>query len=84
MSWHTPAPWMLDGVEVRAESSHPSEIPICEMQPGYNYDDALLIAAAPDLLEALEALLADAPATGLMSVYKARAAIARAKGLTSS
>lgn len=53
MSGHTPAPWLIDGVEIRAAGSHESES-ICEMSPCFNHADASLIAAAPDLLKALD------------------------------
>lgn len=54
MSNHTPGPWIIDGVEIRAVSSHESES-ICVMSPCFTDADASLIAAAPDLLEALKA-----------------------------
>lgn len=52
----TPGPWEVDGVEIRASASHPTER-ICEMAPGFSAEDAKLIAAAPDLLKALGDLL---------------------------
>lgn len=52
----TPSPWEKDGVEIRGVTQHPSEC-ILVMTPGYEREDALLIAAAPELLEALQELL---------------------------
>lgn len=91
MSKHTQGPWFVTGsmtkyVEARIPGGLIQEV--ASVGPtaadnGYGEQqeaNANLIAAAPDLLEALEALLLDAPATGLKSVYQARAAIARAKG----
>lgn len=57
MSGYTKGPWILDGVEIRASDSHQMDR-ICEMAPGFIDEDAMLIAAAPDLLEALQELLA--------------------------
>ena len=51
----TPGPWELDGVEIRATASHPSES-VCEMSPGFTQEDARLIAAAPNLYAALARL----------------------------
>ena len=45
-----------------------------------NPDTARLIAAAPDLLEALEALIEDQRDASLPVLAQARAAIAKAKG----
>lgn len=89
MSKHTPGPWLVDGVEIRATDSHESES-ICEMSPGFSDADASLIAATPDLLKALEAAVSDydqiAAAPDEMNldwVDDARAAIAKAKGVKS-
>lgn len=49
----TPGPWEEDGVEIRGVTQHQSEC-ICLMTPGFEREDALLIAAAPTLLSALE------------------------------
>ena len=56
MSEHTPGPWEIDGVEIRATASHPSES-ICVMTPGFEDADAQLLAAAPTLRDHLEAVL---------------------------
>jgi hypothetical protein len=84
---HTPKPWTVakrttngtDGFEI-----HWSDDGECVTDHVYEEADAHLIAAAPDLLEALEEMYAmcnmspeDAPHR-----VKARAAIAKAKGET--
>ena len=87
MNKHTPSPWFVDasrqeGLVIRHDSKM-----VCQI-PGYGVgtriDDARLIAAAPELLEALKGLVAwatdvrrDDPAADLA---KARAAIAKATG----
>lgn len=79
----TPGPWVLDGVEIRSAADHPADSPICVMAPGFSRDDAALIAAAPELLAALEALL-DYAESGWDHfpevAFNARAAIAGALG----
>lgn len=52
---HTPGPWEVEGVEIRASNEHPSES-LCVMTPGFNEADAVLMASAPKLLAALVAL----------------------------
>lgn len=54
----TPGPWEKDGVEIRAVSQHPSEC-LCVMQPGFEREDALMLAAAPTLFAALLGCLAE-------------------------
>ena len=89
MSKHTPGPWAYDRNQetlTGADGAHVMTLGDCWPQGGNpNEWDAALIAAAPDLLEALE---------GMMSCFDdgvgehwsakeldaARAAIARAKG----
>lgn len=56
MSKHTPGPWELDGVEIRATAAHPSER-LCDMVPGFEKADAELMAAAPTLRDHLEAVI---------------------------
>lgn len=56
MSKHTPGPWELDGVEIRATAAHPSES-LCVMTPGFEKADAELMAAAPTLRDHLEAVI---------------------------
>lgn len=85
----TPGPWTLDGVEIRAVSQHESEC-LCTMQPGFAYQDALMLAAAPTLFEALtHMVLCHYPdANGQIgaqeecwaSIQNAQAAIAKALG----
>lgn len=48
----TPGSWEVDGVEIRAVAQHTSEC-ICVMQPGFEREDALMLAAAPTLFAAL-------------------------------
>ena len=80
---HTPGPWVVSdlvrqSVEIGASVVR---LPIGK----HDAADARLIAAAPDLLEALEAMVEDvdnnAPGT-FSGVQKARTAIAKAKGET--
>ena len=86
MSRHTPGPW---AIYVNA----PSDIVIRKMsKDGYElcsiarvssgYANARLIAAAPELLEALQSVLDNClDSEGLCAAHaKARAAIAKAKG----
>ena len=107
MSKHTPGPWYADKIQDRAAFNifTPGQCTaLLTLEPG-KYDgadprvgsveaNARLIAAAPDLLEALRALLAVAPyhapgaAHGVMgaeerhasAIKAARAAIAKAEG----
>ncbi|QJP06319.1 hypothetical protein [Pseudomonas multiresinivorans] len=87
MSKHTPGPWMVDDSEYLAEGGG-----LCVMQgndciavvgdfnPSHPIDaNARLIAAAPELLEALQAVIDHGVMTGDEWVAeKAMAAIARA------
>ncbi len=89
MSNHTPGPWIIDGVEIRAAASHESES-ICEMSPCFSHADANLIAAAPELLEALEYALSmwgdylpPGNSNAMKAIKQSRAAIANAKGVKS-
>ena len=85
MSNHTPGPWSNDyGVEIRAGEFRP----ICGMRFPFdseqNQANARLIAAAPELLEALEKIAQinpyDTSSMGYV-VGLARAAIAKATGV---
>ena len=81
MSKHTPGPWRVGG---RGEYLNQLNIEPC-IGVAYGHDveliaNARLIAAAPDLLEALEALIEDQRDASLPVLAKARAAIAKAKG----
>ena len=87
---HTPGPWLADGASVYEERDDFSVI--CNFWSSSLPEweaNARLIAAAPDLLEALEQLvieyddveLADAEPSSLTAAFNAaRAAIAKAKG----
>lgn len=63
MSGHTPGPWYYDAQSERILGASP-EVVVYEMNT--NEADALLIAAAPDLLNACNALL------GLMHLIEPR------------
>ena len=93
MSKHTPGPWvvesLVDGFDIHAPepgcfvatTSDPEMIWGAVTRKG----DAHLIAAAPELLEALEELLACTEGQAIYNFMepqkkKARAAIAKAKG----
>ncbi len=94
MSKHTPGPWVVVGsrtkyVEARLVGSLMQEVAACGptlADEGYGQQqeaNARLIAAAPDLLEALKALLeryALAIGNEGIECYQARAAIAKATG----
>ena len=80
---HTPGPWVVvtelrDTDEIICDMLNNGYVAITQGQKLSNWrDDAALIAAAPDLLDALECLLkADHDDVRAM----ARAAIAKAKG----
>ncbi len=86
---HTPGPWYVTGrltryVEARIDGGLIQEVAACgptEADGGYGPHqeaNARLIAAAPDLLEALEMLI-EFPNTG-PATSTARAAIAKATG----
>ena len=95
---HTPGPWTMDGATIEA-AGHASVVGIYQEHSGALYGESLanarLCAAAPDLLEACEALLDET--TGYVSTatdcecgrfdeaktcahQRARAAIAKARG----
>lgn len=90
MNKHTPKPWSVSQTMndcVTFEGGCGTENLFLQNVDGYyacqNADDASLIAAAPDLLAALEALLPiAATAYGVLTADLdiARAAIAKAKG----
>jgi len=88
---HTPGPWKINkkysfsvetlsdgqGINIIAECSDPDGI----RSAGEDSANAKLIAAAPDLLAALEAMIAKIDADKLpISCSLARAAIAKARG----
>jgi hypothetical protein len=92
MSKHTPGPWviyeLLDGYDIRAPESECYVVTASDPEAVWGAvgreEDACLIAAAPELLEALEQVLSFVDAgQGTWTVEdqnKARAAIAKAKG----
>lgn len=95
MAQHTPGPWIADNSRMltsinAGNKKHIAmvnyfqcgkpEFDVCGEEHEAN---ARLIAAAPELLEAVNELMADAEDTGEFSysaMSKARAAIAKAKG----
>lgn len=81
---HTPGPWTTDG---KAETdtldivSPLGRVAMLDCSHDLMLEDARLIAAAPDLLAALEGLLNALPsATTHPAIKAARAAIAKATG----
>lgn len=85
MSKHTPGPWRATLKTVTAPETE-DRLALEVRIHGGNVDDnranARLIAAAPELLEALVELLAEVEGCGA-SEKKARAAIAKATGVKS-
>lgn len=78
MSKHTPGPWrVVNGVQIRSERDQIAKVWM--MRNGEGNTNARLIAAAPDLLNALT-VLADACEQMDIPVDAARAAIAKARG----
>lgn len=88
MSGHTPGPWQVvaelrDTDEIICDMLNNGYVAITQGQKLANWrDDAALIAAAPDLLEALEDWLHFLAADDVAEpdLAKARAAIAKARG----
>ena len=89
----TPGPWIVETFEriagrevtqVSAFSEDGNRILCCRVQSFKKIEDAKLIAAAPDLLGALQEIIDAADGTGWAQLgttfTKARAAIAKAKG----
>ena len=82
---HTPGPWHQWGHSIiGADANHNGRAvaKVGDYTPAINQANALLIAAAPDLLATCEAALADqrAPLLHERTRAMARAAIAKAKG----
>jgi hypothetical protein len=77
MSNHTPGPWKVEGGEIQFGS-----IGECVVDYVYTKADAHLIAAAPDMLEALENLENDDGHQNKTAWRLVQAAIAKAKGET--
>ena len=89
MTKHTPGPWLPLGAAVIAEAEGIHVPAICHVNYGpANEANVRLISAAPDLLEALEAMTNEYHAVRegqgwhyeLESITKARAALAKAEG----
>ena len=87
MSKHTPGPWHIDPIKTHANGNRRIMAEQCTpvaVVPEHLAADARLIAAAPDLLEALKTLLGDTEDSDYMSRKErenmARAAIAKATG----
>ena len=83
---HTPGPWEVDGVEIYPVAGHRASDAICEMKPGFSHADAILIAAAPELLAALQRMVQwgqaqkTADNSGFYPLQQAREALACATG----
>lgn len=84
----TPGPWEVDGTEIYPVAGHRATDAICGMAVGFSDADAALIAAAPELLEALviavgnlkeicDVLGADRPQS---TIRRAEAALSKALG----
>jgi len=93
MNKHTPGPWETDKVAVRSGGPNGRQICLCEITVrGRPYDEtydeaianARLIAAAPDLLEALKEWVGYVPSSTdeieQARIDRAIAAIAKAEG----
>jgi len=93
---HTPGPWHRDarsGLDCDVRAASGRKVALCwglasnnasNYRPGYRAEcdaNARLIAAAPELLDVLEELVAEFGVCGLTE--KARAAIAKATGVQS-
>ena len=87
MSKHTPGPWIAEPRASGMTFIRALDGPVIAKQIR-NLDDASLMESAPDMLEALEDIIADAEYLALVGDnharrMKAKAAIAKAKGETS-
>ena len=91
MNKHTPGPWFAVGAQVEIEDDSVPDICTCDPQvmrqshldwhPRTVEANARLIAAAPELLEALDDIIGMARAGRMVHVInRAKAAIAKAKG----
>lgn len=83
MSTHTPGPWhVANGCQIRSAKDQIAKAWM--MRNGEGLANARLIAAAPEMLEALEEIVSAADGDGWSQLdadlRKARAAIAKAKG----
>jgi cytochrome P450 len=94
MSKHTPGPWSVSSRDHVYYVTSDDEMDVCRVYGANEFSnaeqtanaeaDAAMIAAAPDMLAALRALVNGAFATALASsaVEQARAAIAKAEGVS--
>jgi hypothetical protein len=92
MSKHTPGPWAVNPMNAQVDEfgGQGMPLPVCHMlwptdkrKEAETMANARLIAAAPDLLEALERILADGDVRDILGkadMSKARSAIAKARG----
>lgn len=79
MTKHTPGPWRVDGRKITSDK-HGLIATVDEWSPEVDAADSALIAAAPDLLEALKEIEAlSGPTTAGRARKIARAAIAKAE-----
>lgn len=80
MNKHTPGPWVTEDLFIKDESDNK----IAEVHWRRNEDqevaNALLIAAAPDLLEALDSIVEMNPPLPMGMIEAAEAALAKARG----
>lgn len=82
MSKHTPGPWHYYKCQCKNPVCNQHTISV-QRSVGFEEADARLIAAAPEMLEALRAMLevwGEDSAYGHASAEKARAAIAKVEG----
>lgn len=78
---HTPGPWAADGERFVRQVDAPRHV-ICRLPYTNGQRDQLLIAAAPDLLEALQAYVDAADEDAELAAFnKCMAAIAKATGV---
>jgi hypothetical protein len=84
---HTPAPWYVHSTGQHWNNPELENIMICYGKNDeaicdtvYNRDDANLIAAAPELLEALERMILICKVYNGLEAKKARDVVAKAKG----
>jgi hypothetical protein len=91
MKQHTPGPWAIESpdisgapIPVRKSENHPQgDLTICHVNPYLAYEseaNARLIAAAPDLLDALQAVCDACGDRDTLLMAQCKAALAKAKG----
>lgn len=81
---HTPSPWVVESCSEHCGSKHCSYYWTSNGRfyqgTGYSKGDAILIAAAPDLYEALLDMISDRDCLSDATVENAKRAIAKAEG----